>query len=111
MVLLAGFFAIANRESVRVGLWPLVDTVVMPLFAVIILSLFLGFVFGALAAWWSGRGARWRARNAERRVERLTAELDRLRTTTAPSPAETRPLGLPHHPGGSGAAPAAPTLH
>lgn len=108
LVLLAGFFAIANREPVRVGLWPLVDTAVMPLFVVIILSLFLGFLFGALAAWWSGRRARQRARIAERRAERLTAELERLRAATPP-PAGGDSLALPHHAGA--AAPTARAAH
>ena len=48
-LLLAGaFFAIANREEVRIDLWPLAGAVTLPLFAALVGALYTGFLAGAL---------------------------------------------------------------
>ncbi|MGQ0664257.1 MAG: lipopolysaccharide assembly protein LapA domain-containing protein [Pseudomonadota bacterium] len=74
LVVLAALFAVANRALVTVDLWPLPDRFRLPLFAALALAVYLGFLFGALAAWWSGRRARARAREAARRNDRLERE-------------------------------------
>ncbi|MBM3628302.1 MAG: LapA family protein [Alphaproteobacteria bacterium] len=84
-LLLAGaFFAIANREEVRIDLWPLWGAVTVPLFAALVGALYAGFVIGALVAWWAGRHGRRAARGARRRAGELEAEIARLRKATTP---------------------------
>jgi lipopolysaccharide assembly protein A len=79
LLLIAAFFAIANRESVAVSLWPLADAVNVPLFIAIVGPLYLGFLLGAGAAWIAGGRARSRAREAARRVAALDQENTALR--------------------------------
>jgi uncharacterized integral membrane protein len=64
-------FAAANRDPVRLNLWPL------PFFAVMA-ALAAGVLMGGIAAW--ARGARWRrrAREAERDAKALRADRDAL---------------------------------
>jgi uncharacterized integral membrane protein len=77
LLFVAGFFAVANREVVQIDLWP-VTQVAMPLYFALICTLALGFLLGALVAWWSGRTARMRARQAARRADALARERDAL---------------------------------
>lgn len=77
LLFVAGFFAVANREVVQIDLWP-VTQVAMPLYLGLICTLALGFVLGAVVAWWSGRTARSRARQAARRADVLARERDAL---------------------------------
>ena len=74
VLVLAAFFAIANRESVTISLWPVLDEIRLPLFLAMALALYLGFVLGALVAWWSGRKTRRRAHEAEKRANALAAD-------------------------------------
>jgi putative membrane protein len=81
LLLLAAFFAIANRELVTVSLWPVADPVAIPLFMAIVAPLYLGVMIGGLAGWWSGsRRARARARAEARRAEALERETATLRS-------------------------------
>lgn len=77
LLFVAGFFAVANREVVQIDLWP-VTQVAMPLYFALICTLALGFLLGALVAWWSGHTARVRARQAARRADALARERDAL---------------------------------
>ncbi len=74
LLLLAAFFAISNRETVTIALWPFLDGVTAPLFLALTVALYLGFVLGALVMWWQGAGARARARREARRAEMLERE-------------------------------------
>ena len=95
-LLLAGaFFAIANREEVRIDLWPLSGAITVPLFAALVGALYAGFVIGALVAWWAGRHGRRAARGARRRAVKLEAELSRLRKAAPPPAATTLPATTP----------------
>lgn len=80
LLLIAAFFAIANRESVSVSLWPLADAVHVPLFVAIVAPLYLGFLLGAGATWIAGGRTRARARDASRRAAALEQENAALRT-------------------------------
>ena len=80
LLLIAAFFAIANRESVAVSLWPLSDTLQVPLFIAIVAPLYLGFVLGALATWFAGSRVRAKAREATRRASSLEQENAALRS-------------------------------
>jgi uncharacterized integral membrane protein len=74
LLVIAAFFAVANREFVTVSLWPLAEPMDMPLFVAIVAPLYVGVLLGALAAWWSGRRARSRARAEARRADTLARE-------------------------------------
>jgi lipopolysaccharide assembly protein A len=69
-------FAVSNRETVSVGLWPLPTLVELPLYLVVLGMLILGFILGELVAWVGG--SRWRreARRSRRRITTLERELE-----------------------------------
>ncbi|HEX9488650.1 MAG TPA: lipopolysaccharide assembly protein LapA domain-containing protein [Stellaceae bacterium] len=69
-------FAVSNREGVIVTLWPLPVTLEAPLYLVVLLALFAGFLVGELVAWINGRRWRREARRRARRIEALERELD-----------------------------------
>ena len=75
VALLAIAFAVSNYDPVQVGLWPLSDVLVMPLYLVVLGALALGFIAGELVAWING--GRWRreARRRQRRIDSLEREL------------------------------------
>jgi uncharacterized integral membrane protein len=66
-------FAVANRQGVAV--WPLPDTMQVPLAFVVLFSLVVGFLIGELVAWLGGRRWRREVRHKARRIEALEHEL------------------------------------
>ena len=68
-------FAASNRQSVAIGLWPLVHEIELPLYLLVIVLLIVGFFAGRLAGWFAAR--RWRREARERRnqMEALQREL------------------------------------
>ena len=102
LLFVAGFFAVANREVVEIDLWPLFTKVAMPLYFSLVCTLAIGFLLGAIVAWWSGRTARSRARQASRRADALQRERDALQAqldAARPRPATidvaAKPANLP----------------
>jgi uncharacterized integral membrane protein len=83
LLLVGAFFAVANRELVSVDLWPLTGQIRLPLFAALVGALYLGFILGAAVAWWAGRGARGRGRDARRRLAVLAEENAKLQAQLA----------------------------
>src|SRR5258708_14046413 len=79
LLLVAAFFAVANRAPVTISLWPLAEPIEVPLFVAIIGALYVGVVVGVLAGWWSGRGARKRARRETRPADTLEPEAQNLK--------------------------------
>jgi uncharacterized integral membrane protein len=67
ITVLAVMFALSNSETVTVALWWL-WTADLPLYLLILGSLLLGFLIGAVVAWVSGAARR-------RRVRALTAQV------------------------------------
>jgi len=95
LLLVAGFFAVANRETVAVSLWPFAETLQMPLFVAIAAPFYVGFALGALIAWGaSGRG-RGRAREAARRATALQRENDTLKARVDELEARTSSSSVP----------------
>ena len=92
IVVAIGFaaFAVANREWVEVSLAPLPFSFGLPLFAIIIVVLFLGTLIGAAAAWLSGAKHRRLARRTRRRAGQLERELFRARADVATAALESR---------------------
>ncbi len=74
-------FATSNLETVMLKLWPLPErwSVSVPLFAVALGGLAIGFFAGGFVAWFSAGRARARARAAERTVRIREIEIEELR--------------------------------
>jgi lipopolysaccharide assembly protein A len=68
-------FAIANRATVSLGMWPFPFMLEIPVYLLILLTLFAGFILGAACAWIAGHGLRRERRRRRRRVEALEREL------------------------------------
>jgi uncharacterized integral membrane protein len=68
-------FAIANRATVSLGLWPLPVMLETPVYLLVLLTLIAGFIMGAACVWIAGHGLRRELRRRRRRVEALEREL------------------------------------
>ena len=68
-------FAVSNRETVSVGLWPLPFLADIALYLLCFLSLLIGFVLGVWAGWAGGRRGRRELRDHRQRNEALEREL------------------------------------
>jgi uncharacterized integral membrane protein len=75
LVVIAASFAVSNRQTVEVGIWPLPFTWDAPVFMIVLGSLGVGVVLGGAVAGLGAIGARFRARSASRRVASLEREL------------------------------------
>ena len=93
VALVLALFAVSNRESVALGLWPVPFLVEIPLYVAMLAALSVGFVLGQLAAWIAGRQRRRDARQRRRRLASLESE---LRATQAQllGPAERAPTRM-----------------
>jgi len=90
--LVLALFAVSNRGTIVVGLWPLPDVVELPLYLIILGALMIGFLAGELAAWIAGRHWRREARHSARRIAMLERELAAVRDAPVGLPAaEMRP--------------------
>jgi len=76
-------FAVSNRETVSIGLWPLPALVAMPLYLVVLGTLVVGFVVGEFVAWIGGWRWRREARRSRDRIAMLERELDTARAQHA----------------------------
>jgi uncharacterized integral membrane protein len=83
-------FAVANRATVSLGLWPLPFLVDLPLYLLALLLLLAGFVGGAAVAWVGGRRVRRELRLRRHRVVALERELKTARSQLANQPANGR---------------------
>jgi len=68
-------FAVSNRDSVTLTLWPLPITVEAPTYLIVLLTLLAGFLIGELAAWINGHRRRNEMRRMRRRIETLEGSL------------------------------------
>jgi lipopolysaccharide assembly protein A len=90
-VMLAGailliLFAISNRETVSLALWPLPFLVGVPLYLLFFLTLLIGILIGVSMAWIAGRRARRELRRRRRRIEALERELAATQSQLAERP-------------------------
>jgi|LNFM01.2.fsa_nt_gb uncharacterized membrane protein YciS (DUF1049 family) len=76
-------FGVSNPQSVSLRLWPLVNSVEMPLYAAVTVTLFFGLLVGGLIAWIDSLRHRAEARRLARRLRELEAEDARLRRELA----------------------------
>jgi uncharacterized integral membrane protein len=68
-------FAVSNRETVAVGLWPLPFLADVPLYLLCFLSLAIGALIGVAIAWMASHRTRRELRTRRRRIEALEREL------------------------------------
>jgi uncharacterized integral membrane protein len=85
-------FAVSNRESVSLALWPLPFLVDLPLYLLCFASVVVGSLIGLSAAWIAGRGGRREARRRRRRIESLERELAATQSQLPESDAPGREL-------------------
>jgi lipopolysaccharide assembly protein A len=74
--LLLILFAVSNRQTVSVGLWPLPDFAQLPLYLVVLGTLLIGFLAGQLVAWLGSLRWRREARRSRQRIATLERELE-----------------------------------
>lgn len=91
ILLVVAVFALSNREPVSLSLWPLPWEADAPLFLLLLATLLLGVLIGALLAWSSGRSRRVAARENRRDNQRLqrqvnTLKVDALKTVPVATP-------------------------
>ncbi|MCP4330404.1 MAG: LapA family protein [Alphaproteobacteria bacterium] len=85
-------FAVSNRAPVEVDFWPLPYAAILPLFAVLLVAVVLGFLFGAITTWWSGRKWRRGAREARRENDHLRRELEAVKRAASATEPGRSPL-------------------
>jgi hypothetical protein len=68
-------FVLSNRELVSLGLWPVPETIPVPVWAVGLALMLGGFLLGLVVSWLSHHRTRSARGRAERRVGALEAEL------------------------------------
>jgi uncharacterized integral membrane protein len=73
-------FALSNRQVVQLGLWPTDIIIDAPLSTTILVAAGLFFIVGALMTWGASVVTASRARQAERTVRQLEAEVRALKS-------------------------------
>jgi uncharacterized integral membrane protein len=76
-------FAVSNRTEVVLDIWPLPFQLPVPFYAPVLAAAFLGFVGGAIVAWFSAGAVRRRARTASRKANDLEKDLENLKDKIA----------------------------
>jgi uncharacterized integral membrane protein len=95
IAVLVSVFAASNRETVALGLWPLPFLAQAPLYLVVLVALFFGFVIGAVAAWIRGSRRRRQLRECRRQNEALARELAATQAQLANATGAPRTALLP----------------
>lgn len=72
-------FAVSNRQTVDMALWPLPETINVQLFWVFLFGLVVGAILGGLGAWLGGMGKRRDRRLLRRKAEDLEGQLQAIR--------------------------------
>ena len=68
-------FAVSNRQTVTIEIWPLPYQLSMGLYAVILLALLVGFAAGAIGLWMVGTTRRREYKRLKRHVRTLEQSL------------------------------------
>jgi lipopolysaccharide assembly protein A len=75
LVIIAASFAVSNRHTVEVGIWPLPFIWDAPVYVIALGALGIGIALGGMVTGLGAMGAQLRARKASRRVTSLEREL------------------------------------
>lgn len=76
-------FAVSNRETVEVALWPFPATAQISVFIAVLLPALIGFLLGGIVVWLSGGPTRRRARHQSHELDALSRELKERRQQQA----------------------------
>jgi hypothetical protein len=88
-------FAVSNRQTALIELWPLPVRAELPLYLLVLGTLVVGFVVGQLVTWIAGWRWRREARRSRERIAMLERELAAERAQRAVAPdAGTTPLAI-----------------
>ncbi len=68
-------FAVSNRETVSVTLWPFPFAIDLGVYIVVLVGVFAGFLVGALVTWLAGAKHRRRVRQQRAEIRSLEGEL------------------------------------
>jgi len=91
VALALALFAVSNRESVSLALWPLPFVVDLPLYLLVLATLVFGFIFGEFASWIAARHWRREVRRRGRRIASLERELSATQAQLAPLAGDASP--------------------
>jgi uncharacterized integral membrane protein len=78
LLAIVAVFSVVNRQAVTLNLWPLQETLDLPLFVIVLSGVALGLLAGAAIGWLSAGPARRRAREERARARALEARLAEL---------------------------------
>ncbi len=96
ILVLALCFALANRQSSTISLWPFGVEVVAPLYLLTLGTLFCGFLAGAIIAWFNMLPHRLNARRLRKEIALLHEKIgDLQQTVLAPRQADASLLTPP----------------
>jgi uncharacterized integral membrane protein len=85
-------FAISNKDSITIGLWPFDEGIQAPKFLIALVPLAIGLLIGAGFSGIGTMRARMRHRSAQRRVRGMEREMEELRNRKpAIAPPESKP--------------------
>lgn len=73
-VIIIFWISIFNRESVDFSVYPLMDSIRIPLALIMCGAVFVGFIWGAVIVWLNGGVTRMEARRLKREVKSLEKE-------------------------------------
>ncbi len=97
LVIIAASFAVSNRQTVAVEIWPLPFMWDAPVYVIVLGSLGVGIVVGGAVTGLGAVGARLRARNASRRIASLERDLSAKELAEQERSEQARPpLTLPN---------------
>jgi len=71
-------FSLVNRGPVTMDFWPLPMIIDLPLFALVLVVLAIGVLWGGVGAWLAAGRARTRLRDATRRADSAESEIRHL---------------------------------
>jgi uncharacterized integral membrane protein len=92
LIVVVAVFAVVNREDIAINLWPLRESVTLPLPVVVLGGVAIGLLVGAAIGWLSAGPARRRVREERARVRALEARLAEMARQQAAA-GEMRPEG------------------
>jgi uncharacterized integral membrane protein len=82
VALLVILFAVSNRQTVSVELWPFPYQLALSLYAVILLAVLIGFIAGVIGLWLVSGAKRRELRRLRRQTRDLEQSLARHQMTT-----------------------------
>lgn len=95
LALLVVSFAVSNRDSVALGLWPLPFTVELPAFVLVLGAFVIGFLVGGLVVWLGQHGHRKAERRHQSRADKLAHELAETKAALAQAQRGAGQTGAP----------------